>query len=52
MGETDRKETLADTAIGQTKEKQYDTGMAGKICYIGMAHYGKRVCVKWEYKTK
>lgn len=26
--------------------------MAGKICYIGMAHYGKRVCVKWEYKTK
>lgn len=52
MGKTDRKETLADTAIGQIKEKQYDTGMAGKICYIGMAHYGKRVCVKWEYKTK
>ena len=41
---------LANQAIQQIKEKKYDYGMKGKIIYIGLAHHGKDVTIKWEEK--
>lgn len=39
---------LADKAIEQIKEKQYNIEMTGEVCYIGLAHCGKKPCVRWE----
>ena len=30
------------------KEKQYDAEMTGEVCYVGLAHYGKRSCIRWR----
>ncbi len=38
---------LADEAIRQIRQKQYDAGMKGRVHYIGLAHCGKQVCVRW-----
>lgn len=39
---------LADKAVEQIKEKRYDVGMTGEKHYIGLAHCGKKVRVRWE----
>ena len=47
--ESDLKQ-LAEEAIQQIKEKQYDIGLGDDVVYIGMAHYHKEVEIVWEYK--
>lgn len=46
--EKENLEELAQTAIHQIKEKQYDAELSGGVCYVGLAHCGKTVAVKWE----
>lgn len=41
---------LSNKAIRQIKENKYDYGLKGKVIYIGLAHHGKNVSVKWENK--
>lgn len=41
---------LSNKAIRQIKENKYDFGLKGKVIYIGLAHHGKNVSVKWENK--
>ena len=41
-------ESLANQAIQQIKDNQYDHDLTGKIIYIGLAHHGKDVAIKWE----
>ncbi len=41
-------EKLAQEAITQMKNRSYDTGLSGTVYYIGLAHYGKNVKIKWE----
>lgn len=41
---------LSNKAIQQIKDNKYDYGLKGKVIYIGLAHYGKNVSVKWENK--
>ena len=43
--EKDDLEKLAEKALEQIKEKQYDAEMTGEVCYVGLAHCGKRVTV-------
>ena len=45
--ESDLKQ-LAEEAIQQIKEKQYDIGLGDDVVYIGMAHYHKEVEIVWE----
>ena len=39
---------LSNKAIQQIKENKYDYGIKGKVIYIGLAHHGKDVSIKWE----
>lgn len=39
---------LSNKAIQQIKENKYDYGLKGKVIYIGLAHHGKDVSIKWE----
>lgn len=39
---------LAQQAVHQIKEKNYDAEMTGAVYYIGLAHFGKQAEVKWE----
>lgn len=39
---------LAEKALDQIKEKQYDAEMEGEVVYLGLAHCGKSACVRWE----
>lgn len=41
---------LSNKAIQKIKENKYDYGLKGKVIYIGLAHHGKNVSVKWENK--
>ena len=41
---------LSNKAIQQIKENKYDYGLKGNVIYIGLAHHGKNVSVKWENK--
>ena len=41
-------ESLANQAVQQIKDNQYDHDLTGKIIYIGLAHHGKDVSIKWE----
>ena len=41
---------LSNKAIQQIKENKYDCGLKGKVIYIGLAHHGKDVNIKWENK--
>ena len=41
---------LSNKAIQQIKENKYDYGLKGKVIYIGLAHHGKDVNIKWENK--
>ena len=38
---------LSNKAIQQIKDNKYDYGLKGKVIYIGLAHHGKDVSVKW-----
>ena len=39
---------IAERAVEQIKEKHYDAEMTGEVHYIGLAHCGKKACVRWE----
>ena len=39
---------LSNEAIQQIKERKYDIELKGKVIYIGLAHHGKDVNIKWE----
>ena len=41
---------LSNKALQQIEENKYDYGLKGKVIYIGLAHHGKNVSVKWENK--
>ena len=41
---------LSNKAIQQIKDNKYDYGLKGKVIYIGLAHHGKDVNIKWEEK--
>lgn len=43
-------DVLSNKAIQQIKDNKYDYGLKGKVIYIGLAHHGKNVSVKWENK--
>jgi len=45
-------EELANEAIQQIEEKKYDHELTGRIIYIGLAHCGKEVKMKWIEKEK
>ena len=38
---------LSNKAIQQIKDNKYDYGLKGKVIYIGLAHHGKGVSIKW-----
>ncbi|MDO5812514.1 MAG: AAA family ATPase [Bacillota bacterium] len=38
---------LSNEAIQQIKERKYDFDLKGKVIYIGLAHHGKDVIMKW-----
>ena len=38
---------LSNKAIQQIKDNKYDYGLKGKVIYIGHAHHGKDVSIKW-----
>ena len=44
----EKLEKLANEAIQQIKDNKYDYGLKGKVIYIGLAHHGKDVNIKWE----
>ena len=44
-------ESLANQAVQQIKDNQYDHDLTGKIIYIGLAHHGKDVSIKWKGKN-
>ena len=44
-GELDQ---LANQAIQQIKDNHYDHELKGKVIYIGLAHHGKDVSIKWK----
>ncbi len=41
-------DNLSNKAIQQIKDNKYDYGLKGKVIYIGLAHHGKDVNIKWE----
>lgn len=43
-------DVLSNKAIQQIKDNKYDYGLKGKVIYIGLAHHGKNVSVKWKNK--
>ena len=43
---------FASEAIRQIKEKKYDAGMIGDVLYVGLAHCGKNVEIRWEERNK
>ena len=38
---------LSNEAIQQIKDRRYDYDLKGKVIYIGLAHHGKDVKMKW-----
>ena len=47
MNIEEKLEKLAYKAIQQIKDNKYDYGLKGKVIYIGLAHHGKDVSIKW-----
>ena len=43
---------LSNKAIQQIKDNKYDYGLKGKVIYIGLAHHGKDVNIKWVSKEE
>ena len=48
----EKLEKLANEAIQQIKDNKYDYGLKGKVIYIGLAHHGKDVSIKWVSKEE
>ena len=48
----EKLDQLAGQAVQQIKDNQYDSELMGKIVYIGLAHHGKDVGMRWEEKIK
>ena len=44
-------ENLANEVIQQIKDRKYDFELTGKVIYIGLAHHGKDVVMKWKEKS-
>lgn len=42
---------LSNEAIQQIKDRKHDYDLKGKVIYIGLAHHGKDVMMKWEEKV-
>ena len=38
---------LSNEAIQQIKDRKYDYDLKGKVIYVGLAHHGKDVMMKW-----
>lgn len=47
-----RLKELSEEAIRQITDKKYDSGLEGKVIYIGLAHYGKEVVMKWQERNE
>ena len=43
---------LANSAIRQIKDREYDLELKGKVILVGIAHHGKDVAMKWEEKSR
>ena len=43
---------LADIALKQIEERNYDIKLKGKVVRIGLAHYQKEVAIKWKEKQR
>ena len=43
----DELNRLSEEAIRQIRERNYDYDLKGKVIYIGLAHHGKDVVMKW-----
>ena len=43
---------LANSAIRQIKDREYDLELKGKIIFVGIVHHGKDVAMKWEEKSR
>lgn len=46
--ESEDLEALAQKALDQIREKNYDAGMHGGSWHFGLAHRGKKAAVRWE----
>ena len=46
----EKLDQLAEQAIQQIISNKYDQDLKGKVIYIGLAHHGKDVVVKWKNK--
>ena len=44
-------EELSEEVICQIKEKKYAQDLKGRVIYIGLAHHGKDVKMKWIEKN-
>ena len=44
----EKLDKLSNEAIQQIKDRKYDYDLKGKVIYIGLAHHGKNVMMKWS----
>ena len=44
----EKLDKLSNEAIQQIKDRRYDYDLKGKVIYIGLAHHGKDVMMKWS----
>lgn len=47
-----RLKDLSEEAVQQIIDKKYDSALEGKVIYIGLAHYGKEVVMKWQERNE
>ena len=43
----EKLDKLSNEAIQQIKDRKYDYDLKGKVIYVGLAHHGKDVMMKW-----
>ena len=48
----EKLDKLSNEAIQQIKDRKYDYDLKGKVIYIGLAHHGKNVMMKWVENNK
>ena len=44
----EKLDKLSNEAIQQIKDRRYDYDLKGRVIYIGLAHHGKDVMMKWS----
>ena len=44
----EKLDKLSNEAIQQIKDRRYDYDLKGKVIYVGLAHHGKDVMMKWS----